>query len=127
MVYDISSSARPPAIPQASSVAECHAAHAALAEVLADDPDRRVAPGGGSGREDPVLASELKQQPGAQLDVVRTTAAAAFERATDFVDDPVRRALLLRAAKEAIELAEPAGAAAVARRGVAPSGSAGAG
>src|SRR4029077_18702030 len=35
----------------------------------------------------------------------RTTAAAAFERAADFVDDPVRRgALLLRAAKEAIEL-----------------------
>jgi DNA-binding CsgD family transcriptional regulator len=95
------------AIHQASSVAECHAAHAALAEVLVDDPDRRVwhLAAAAVGR-DPVLASDLEAAAWrAARRGARTTAAAAFERAADFVDDPVRRgALLLRAAKEAIEL-----------------------
>ena len=53
-----------------------------------------------------MLASELEAAAWrAARRGARTTAAAAFERAADFVDDPVRRgALLLRAAKEAIEL-----------------------
>ena len=94
------------AIHQASSVAERQAVHAALAEVLADDSDRRVwhLAAAAVGR-DPVLASELEAAAWrAARRGARTTAAAAFERAADFVDDPVRRgALLLSAAKEAIE------------------------
>ena len=50
------------AVYQAASLAERHAAHAALAEVLADDPDRRVwhRAAAAVGR-DPAVASELEE------------------------------------------------------------------
>ena len=59
------------AIHQASSVAECHAAHAALAEVLADDPTG----GCGTWRRQRLggircWRRNWKRQPGAQLDAV---------------------------------------------------------
>jgi DNA-binding CsgD family transcriptional regulator len=95
------------AIYQAASVAQRHAVHAALAELFADDPDRRgwhraaaaVGP-------DPVAASELEE---AGRRALRrgavTTAAAAFERATSLTQDPVqRRHLLLEAAATASDL-----------------------
>ncbi len=50
------------AIYQAASIAERHAAHAALAEVLADDPDRRVwhRAAAAVGR-DPAVGAELEE------------------------------------------------------------------
>ena len=91
------------AIYQAASVAERHAAHAALAEVLADDQDRRVwhraAAAVGT---DPAVAAELEE---AARRAVRRgaiiTAAAAFERAAALAADPARRGVLLLSAAEA--------------------------
>jgi DNA-binding CsgD family transcriptional regulator len=95
------------AVYQAASVAELHAAHAALAEVLADDPDRQAwhraaaTPG-----PDPGVAADLEHAARrARRRGGIPTAAAAFERAAAFTPDPARRgALLLSAAEAAREL-----------------------
>jgi DNA-binding CsgD family transcriptional regulator len=95
------------AIYQAASIAERQAAHAALAEVLSDDPDRRVwhrvAAAAG---KDPAIAAELEEAARRARDRGGLiTAAAAFERAADFAGDPAQQgALLLRAAEAASEL-----------------------
>jgi DNA-binding CsgD family transcriptional regulator len=95
------------AVYQAASVASRHAAHAALAEVLTDEPDRqawhRAAAAVGP---DPTVAAELEEAAWrARKRGGIITAAAAFERAAAFTPDPARRgALLLRAAEAAREL-----------------------
>jgi DNA-binding CsgD family transcriptional regulator len=95
------------AVYQAASVAERHAAHAALAEVLAADPDRRAWHRAAAAvGPDPSVAAELEQ---AALRARRRggviTAAAAFERAAALTPGPARRgALLLSAAEAAREL-----------------------
>jgi DNA-binding CsgD family transcriptional regulator/tetratricopeptide (TPR) repeat protein len=95
------------AIHQASSLPERQTVHAALAEVLADDPDRRVwhLAAAAVGR-DPVVAKELEAAAWrAHRRGARITAAGLFERAADFVADRVDRAeLLLSAAAQASEL-----------------------
>jgi DNA-binding CsgD family transcriptional regulator/tetratricopeptide (TPR) repeat protein len=95
------------AIYQTASVAERHAAHAALAEVLADEPDRRVWHRAAAAvGMDPAVTSELEETAQhAQRRGDITTAVAAFERAAALTADPVRRgALLLRAGEAASEL-----------------------
>ncbi|HEY2654330.1 MAG TPA: LuxR C-terminal-related transcriptional regulator, partial [Solirubrobacteraceae bacterium] len=95
------------AIHQAASVAEHHAAHAALAQVLAHDPDRRVWHRAAAALgTDPEVALELEQAAGrAQRRGAGVLAVAAFERAADLTNEPARRgALLLRAAVSASEL-----------------------
>jgi DNA-binding CsgD family transcriptional regulator len=95
------------AVYQAASIAERQAAHAALAEVLSDDPDRRAWHRAAAAvGKDPAIAAELEQAAGRACDRGGlTTAAAAFERAADFAGDPAQRgALLLRAAEAASEL-----------------------
>jgi DNA-binding CsgD family transcriptional regulator/tetratricopeptide (TPR) repeat protein len=95
------------AIHQAASVAEHHAAHAALAEVLAYDPDRRVWHRAAAAvGMDPVVASELEEAAGrAQRRGASALAVGAFERAALLSSDPARRgALLLRAAASASDL-----------------------
>ena len=95
------------AVYQAASVAERHAAHAALADVLAGDPDRRAWHRAAAAvGPDASVATELEQ---AALRARRRggvmTAAAAFERAAALTPDLDRRgALLLRAAEAAREL-----------------------
>jgi DNA-binding CsgD family transcriptional regulator len=94
------------AVYQAASVAERHAAHAALAKVLRDpDPQIRHRAAATVGT-DPDVASELEamarrvQKRGANI-----IAAAAFERAAVLTRDPAERAqLLLSAAEAAAEL-----------------------
>ncbi|HEY2200305.1 MAG TPA: AAA family ATPase, partial [Solirubrobacteraceae bacterium] len=95
------------AIHQAASVAEHHAAHAALAEVLAHDPDRRVWHRAAAALgTDPEVALELEAAAGrAQRRGAGVLAVAAFERAAALTAEPARRgALLLRAAMAAREL-----------------------
>jgi len=95
------------AIYRAASVAQRHAAHAALAELFGHDPDRRgwhraaaaVGP-------DPEAACDLEE---AGRRALRrgavTTAAAAFERAAALTQDPHQRGrLLLEAAATASDL-----------------------
>jgi DNA-binding CsgD family transcriptional regulator len=95
------------AVYHAADVAARHAAHAALADVLAADPDRqawhRAAAAAGP---DPVVAAGLERAAcRARARGGITTAAAAFERAADFSSDPAQRgALLLSAAEAAREL-----------------------
>jgi DNA-binding CsgD family transcriptional regulator len=95
------------AVYQSADVAARHAAHAALAEVLTDDPDRqawhRAAAAAGP---DPAIAADLAEAAArARGRGGVTTAAAAFERAAALTADPARRgALLLRAAEAAREL-----------------------
>ena len=95
------------AIYQAATVAERHAAHAALAGVFADDPDRRVWHrwAATTGR-DPVIAAEVEE---AGRRALRrgavSTAAVAFERAAGLERDVARRGrLLLDAAAAASDL-----------------------
>jgi DNA-binding CsgD family transcriptional regulator len=95
------------AIYQAASVAQRHAAHVALAEVFADDPDRSVwhraaaAIGPDSGVADALEAAGRR----ALVRGAVTTAAAAFERAAALTRDPSQRGrLLLDAAATASEL-----------------------
>jgi DNA-binding CsgD family transcriptional regulator len=98
------------AVYRAASVADRHAAHAALAEVLADDPDRQawhraaVAPG-----PDSDVAADLERAARrARRRGGIPAAAAGFERAAAFTADPARRgALLLSAAEAARELGRP--------------------
>jgi DNA-binding CsgD family transcriptional regulator len=95
------------AVHQAASFPERHAAHAALAQVLADQPDRRAWHRAASCvGPDETVACELEgvaeraRRRGA-LDV----AAAALERAARLSDDPTRQgSRLLRAAELAFEL-----------------------
>jgi DNA-binding CsgD family transcriptional regulator len=95
------------AIYQAASVADRHAAHAALAEVLAGDPDRQAWHRAAStASPDPAVADGLEQAARrARARGAISIAASAFERAAHFTPDPVRRgALLLSAAEAAREL-----------------------
>ena len=95
------------AVYQAATIAERHAAHAALAEVLAGDADRRVwhRAAAAVGR-DAAVAAELEEA----VDRARrrgdlVTAVAGYERAAALASDPRRRGvLLLRAAEVASEL-----------------------
>ncbi|HEX2309338.1 MAG TPA: ATP-binding protein, partial [Vicinamibacterales bacterium] len=95
------------AIYQAASVGQRYAAHAALAEVLADDPERRVwhraAAAVGTDRD---VAAELEEAGRRALGRGGTpSAAAAFERAAALTPDPAHRGLLLlRAADAASDL-----------------------
>jgi DNA-binding CsgD family transcriptional regulator/tetratricopeptide (TPR) repeat protein len=95
------------AIQQDATIAERHATHRALAEVLAHDPERRVwhraAATVGSNEE---VASELEKAAGqAQRRGANILAVAAFERAAALTAEAARRgALLLRAAALAREL-----------------------
>jgi DNA-binding CsgD family transcriptional regulator len=95
------------AIRQAASVAERHAAHAALAHVLADQPDRRAWHRAASiVGPDESVASELEAA--AERAVTRgapAAAAAALERAAHITDRASNRGrLLVRAAEIEIEL-----------------------
>jgi DNA-binding CsgD family transcriptional regulator/tetratricopeptide (TPR) repeat protein len=95
------------AIHQAASVAERHAAHAALAQVLADDKDRRAWHRAAAAvGMDPTVASELEEAAErAQRRGGIVAAVAAFERAAALTAEPARRgALLLRSAALASEL-----------------------
>ena len=95
------------AVYQAATIAERHAAHAALAEVLAGDADRRVwhRAAAAVGR-DAAVAVELEEA----VDRARrrgdlVTAVAGYERAAALAGNPRRRGvLLLRAAEVASEL-----------------------
>ena len=95
------------AVYQAATIAERHAAHAALAEVLAGDADRRVwhRAAAAVGR-DAAVAAELEEA----VDRARrrgnlVTAVAGYERAAALAGNPRRRGvLLLRAAEVASEL-----------------------
>jgi DNA-binding CsgD family transcriptional regulator len=95
------------AIHQAASVGERHDTHAALAEVLAEDVDRRVwhraAAAVGT---DEVIAEELEEAAGrAQRRGASIQAVAAFERAAALTSKSVHRgSLLLRAATLARDL-----------------------
>ncbi len=92
---------------QAATVAERHAAHTALAGLLADDPDRRVwhrwAAAVGP---DAVIAAEVEEAGRRALRRGAVAAAAvAFERAAGLEPDVARRGrLLLSAAAAASEL-----------------------
>ena len=98
------------AVYQSAGVAARLAAHAALAEVLTDDPDRqawhRAAAAVGP---DPAVAADLADAARRARDRGRMSAAAvAFERAAALTTDPGRRgALLLSAAEAASELGHP--------------------
>jgi DNA-binding CsgD family transcriptional regulator len=95
------------AVYQDASIAERNAAHHALAEVLADDPDRRVWHRAAAAIDlAPEVASELEttaERAGRRGDLV--TAVTGYERAAALTADQSRRgALLLRAAEAADEL-----------------------
>ena len=97
------------AIYQAASVADRHAAHAALAEVLGDDPDRQAWHRAASmASPDPAVADGLAQAARrARARGAFSIAATAFERAAHFTPDPARRgARLLSAAEAARELGQ---------------------
>jgi DNA-binding CsgD family transcriptional regulator len=95
------------AVYQAASVATRHAAHAALAEILAGDPDRRAWHRAAAvlGR-DPAVAAELEEAASrARSRGDLMTAARGYERAAALDDDSRHRgALLLKAAEVAIDL-----------------------
>ena len=98
------------AVYQAADVATRHAAHAALAEVLTDDPDRqawhRAAAAAGPDRAVAADLADAARRARARGGVI--TATAAFERAAALSPDPARRgALLLRAAEAGRELGRP--------------------
>jgi DNA-binding CsgD family transcriptional regulator len=95
------------AIYQAATVDQRHAAHAALADVLADRPDRRawhraastIAPDADVASELESVADRAQRRGGASV------AVAALERAAHFSEDSARRAeRLLRAAELSFEL-----------------------
>ncbi|MGO9956517.1 MAG: ATP-binding protein [Solirubrobacteraceae bacterium] len=99
------------ALHHAAHVAELHAAHAAIAQVLASEPDRsiwhRAAAVIGV---DPEVAAGLEEA-GRRADMrgAVETAAIAFERAAAVAGDPQRRgSLLLGAATKAAELGRTA-------------------
>jgi DNA-binding CsgD family transcriptional regulator len=95
------------AIRHRASVPQRHAAHAALAKVLAGDEDRRVwHRAASSDRPDEAVAAELETAATrAQRRGGVVAAVAALEQAARLSGDPVRRAeRLLRAADFAVEL-----------------------
>jgi DNA-binding CsgD family transcriptional regulator len=92
---------------QAATIAERHAAHAALAGVLAGDPDRRAWHRAAAVvGKDPAVAIELEEAAGrARRRGDLVTAVAGYERAAALTEDPRRRGeLMLRAAEVASEL-----------------------
>jgi DNA-binding CsgD family transcriptional regulator len=98
------------AVYQAADVATRHAAHAALAEVLTDDPDRQAwHRAAAAASPDPAVSADLAEAARRARDRGGiSTAAAAFERAAALSPDPARRgALLLRAAEADRELGRP--------------------
>jgi DNA-binding CsgD family transcriptional regulator len=95
------------AVYQDASICERNAAHRALAETLAEDPDRRVWHRAAAAvDQDPEVAAELEAAAGRAArrgDVL--TAVAGYERAATLTADRQRRgALLLHAAEAASEL-----------------------
>ena len=95
------------AIHQAASLSQRHAAHGALAQVLADDPDRRVWHRAAAAvRRDEELAAELERAAaGAQRRGATAVAVTALERAARFSEDPRHAgSRLLQAADLAFEL-----------------------
>lgn len=95
------------AVRQTASVSEHHDVHSALAQVLADQPDRRAWHRAASIMEpDEDVASELEAAAvRAQTRGALPTAVAALERAAVLSDDPGRRgSRALRAAEIAIDL-----------------------
>ncbi|MEV6865170.1 AAA family ATPase [Streptosporangium subroseum] len=95
------------AIRQGSSLSQRHLAHAALAEVLGDRPERGVwHRAAASAGPDEAIASELEEAAArAHRQGAIMTAAAALEGAARLSDDPAHRVRrLLRAAEYAVEL-----------------------
>jgi len=95
------------AIYQSASISERGAAHAALAEVLAHDPDRRAwhLAAAATGPDEEAALELEKAAARAQRRGATATAAAALESAARLSDDPARRgSRLLRAAELAFEL-----------------------
>jgi DNA-binding CsgD family transcriptional regulator len=98
------------AIYEAASFSERRRAHVALAEALADEPDRRVwHRAAGSVGPDRELATELEEAASRARERGATAVAlAALERAAKLSQDPTLRAgRLLRAGEMAFELAGP--------------------
>lgn len=98
------------AIRQSSSLSQRHTAHAALAHVLADRPERCIwhraasSPGPDEGIASKLEAAATHEYRRGAI----TTAAAALEHAARLSDDPARRAeRLLRAAEHGVELGRP--------------------
>jgi DNA-binding CsgD family transcriptional regulator/tetratricopeptide (TPR) repeat protein len=97
------------AIHQAASVAQRHAAHAALADVLIDQPDRSIWHRAAAVfRPDEAVASELETAAiRARHRGAVALAVAALERAARLADNPARRRdRLLRAAEMALGLGQ---------------------
>ncbi len=95
------------AVYQDATITQRHAAHRALAEALAEDPDRRVWHRAAAAVEqDPEVAAELEaaaERAARRGDLL--TAVAGYERAAALsADRPRRGALLLHAAEAAHEL-----------------------
>jgi DNA-binding CsgD family transcriptional regulator len=92
---------------QAATVAELHAVHAALAEVLSGDPDRRVWHRAAAvvGPDSAVAAELAETAARARRRGGLVTAVAGYERAAALTREPDQRgAMLLRAAEAASEL-----------------------
>ena len=97
------------AVYQSATVAERHAAHTALAELLADDPDRRAWHRWAAAlRPDPEISAEVEEAGRrAMYRGAAATAALAFERAAGMATETGRRGrLLLQAAAAAGELGD---------------------
>jgi DNA-binding CsgD family transcriptional regulator len=95
------------AIYQAANLAQCHAAHAALAEVLAGQPDRRVWHRAAAtfGPDEDLAAGLDEAAARAERRGAVSVAIRAHERAAELSDGPARRGVrLLRAAEMAFEL-----------------------
>jgi DNA-binding CsgD family transcriptional regulator len=88
------------AVQQAATAEERRRAHAALADVLADDPDRAAwHAAGAAASPDEEVASQLNRAAErAQLRGANAVAAVALERAARLTPDPARRALRLLSA-----------------------------
>jgi DNA-binding CsgD family transcriptional regulator len=88
------------AVEQTASAEERRRAHAALAETLADDPDRAAwhAAGAAVGPDEEVAVRLEAAAERAQLRGAHAVAAAALERSARLTSDPGRRALRLQRA-----------------------------
>jgi DNA-binding NarL/FixJ family response regulator len=88
------------AVEQTSSADERRRAHAALAEALADDPDRAAwhAAGAAAGPDEAVAVRLEEAAERAQLRGAHAVAVAALERSARLTPDLVRRALRLQRA-----------------------------
>ncbi|MEV4515475.1 AAA family ATPase [Dactylosporangium sp. NPDC049525] len=95
------------AILQRAGLAQRHAAHAALAELLADQPDRGIwhRAAASHGPDEAVAAGLEAVATVARSRGATMLALSALERAAQLTGDPARRAArLLRAAEAAVEL-----------------------